>query len=97
MDNSIPEEHKLEIMAVGENQHDALPSQEDGLEQGSVKEEEDDDILSRGGAVDRGGRDPEVTVEIGETYLCRRADNTWRKYVAILAICCTVRGVYPHV
>ncbi|XP_069100313.1 histone acetyltransferase KAT8 [Pleurodeles waltl] len=24
-----------------------------------------------------GGRDPEVTVEIGETYLCRRSDDSW--------------------
>nr|DBA18998.1 TPA: hypothetical protein GDO54_014883 [Pyxicephalus adspersus] len=79
MDNSVPDEHKLETVAVGDNQHNALPSQEDGLEQESVKEEEDDEVVSRG---DTGGsagcaRDPEVTVEIGETYLCRRADNTW--------------------
>ncbi|GCC40475.1 hypothetical protein chiPu_0024075, partial [Chiloscyllium punctatum] len=26
-----------------------------------------------------GGREQEVTVEIGATYLCRRADNSWRK------------------
>lgn len=26
-----------------------------------------------------GGREQEVSVEIGETYLCQRADKTWRK------------------
>uniref|UniRef100_A0A8C9WBK7 Histone acetyltransferase n=1 Tax=Scleropages formosus TaxID=113540 RepID=A0A8C9WBK7_SCLFO len=28
-------------------------------------------------ATDGGGREPEVSVEIGETYLCQRADKTW--------------------
>lgn len=26
------------------------------------------------------GREQEVSVEIGETYLCQRADKTWRKH-----------------
>lgn len=26
-----------------------------------------------------GGREQEVSVEIGETYLCQRADKTWRE------------------
>lgn len=26
------------------------------------------------------GREQEVSVEIGETYLCQRADKTWRKF-----------------
>lgn len=29
-----------------------------------------------------GGREQEVSVEIGETYLCQRADKTWRKLLA---------------
>lgn len=29
------------------------------------------------------GREQEVSVEIGETYLCQRADKTWRKYLFI--------------
>lgn len=32
-----------------------------------------------GGGVLCGGREQEVSVEIGETYLCQRADKTWRK------------------
>lgn len=28
------------------------------------------------------GREQEVSVEIGETYLCQRADKTWRKLIA---------------
>lgn len=28
-----------------------------------------------------GGREQEVSVEIGETYLCQRADKTWRKLI----------------
>lgn len=27
-----------------------------------------------------GGREQEVSVEIGETYLCQRADKTWRGF-----------------
>lgn len=27
------------------------------------------------------GREQEVSVEIGETYLCQRADKTWRKLI----------------
>nr|KAG8541130.1 hypothetical protein GDO81_029659 [Engystomops pustulosus] len=77
MDDSLPEEHKSVLIGAGENQHNPLPPQEDSLEQGSVKEEEDDEVVSGGETVGAGGRDPEVTVEIGETYLCRRADNTW--------------------
>lgn len=32
-----------------------------------------------GGGVLGGGREQEVSVEIGETYLCQRADKTWRE------------------
>lgn len=32
-----------------------------------------------GGGVLCGGREQEVSVEIGETYLCQRADKTWRE------------------
>lgn len=32
-----------------------------------------------GGGVFCGGREQEVSVEIGETYLCQRADKTWRE------------------
>lgn len=79
MDDSVPEEHKSMAVGAGENQHDPLPPQEDGLEHGSIKEEDDDEFMSGGetGSATTGGRDQEVTVEIGETYLCRRADNTW--------------------
>lgn len=28
-----------------------------------------------------GGREQEVSVEIGETYLCQRADKSWRKLI----------------
>lgn len=35
------------------------------------------------GAVLGGGREQEVTVEIGETYLCQRADKTWRELLTI--------------
>ena len=30
-----------------------------------------------------GGREQEVSVEIGETYLCQRADKTWRELFKI--------------
>lgn len=32
-----------------------------------------------GSGVLGGGREQEVSVEIGETYLCQRADKTWRE------------------
>lgn len=32
-----------------------------------------------GGGVLGSGREQEVSVEIGETYLCQRADKTWRE------------------
>lgn len=32
-----------------------------------------------GGGVLCGGREQEVSVDIGETYLCQRADKTWRE------------------
>lgn len=32
-----------------------------------------------GGGVFCSGREQEVSVEIGETYLCQRADKSWRK------------------
>lgn len=32
-----------------------------------------------GGGLLGGGREQEVSVEIGETYLCQRADKTWRE------------------
>lgn len=32
-----------------------------------------------GGGVFCGGREQEVSVEIGETYLCQRADKSWRE------------------
>lgn len=32
------------------------------------------------GGVLGGVREQEVTVEIGETYLCQRADKTWREF-----------------
>lgn len=34
-------------------------------------------IPDRGGLL---GREQEVSVEIGETYLCQRADKTWREW-----------------
>ncbi|MGH0166316.1 UNVERIFIED_CONTAM: hypothetical protein FKN15_078094 [Acipenser sinensis] len=36
-------------------------------------------VVQQGGLGERsnGGREQEVSVEIGETYLCKRADNTW--------------------
>lgn len=34
---------------------------------------------SDGGGVLCGGREQEVSVDIGETYLCQRADKTWRE------------------
>lgn len=37
-----------------------------------------------GGGVLCGGREQEVSVEIGETYLCQRADKTWRKSFLII-------------
>lgn len=33
-----------------------------------------------GSGVFCGGREQEVSVEIGETYLCQRADKTWREW-----------------
>lgn len=35
--------------------------------------------LTPNGGVVLGGREQEVSVEIGETYLCQRADKTWRE------------------
>lgn len=35
--------------------------------------------LTPDGGVLCGGREQEVSVEIGETYLCQRADKTWRE------------------
>lgn len=60
---------------------------------GSGGEEDDAEAVSRsreaggsssqhtpdGGGVLCGGREQEVSVEIGETYLCQRADKTWRE------------------
>lgn len=34
-----------------------------------------------GGGVLCGGREQEVSVDIGETYLCQRADKTWREWI----------------
>lgn len=60
---------------------------------GSGGEEDETDALGRpretggssnqhtpdGGGVHGGSREQEVSVEIGETYLCQRADKTWRE------------------
>eukprot|EP00079_Xenopus_tropicalis_P038819 XP_017952590.1 PREDICTED: histone acetyltransferase KAT8 isoform X1 [Xenopus tropicalis] len=61
------------------NEQGTLASHDDGLDQLAIKEEEDEEAVSGGEIGTSGGvgRDQEVTVEIGETYLCRRADNTW--------------------
>ncbi|OCT59043.1 hypothetical protein XELAEV_18001533mg [Xenopus laevis] len=80
MDSLSAEEQRSLASPMNDNQQEALPSQEDGLDQLAIKEEEDEETMSGGGETCSsvgGGRDQEVTVEIGETYLCRRADNTW--------------------
>ncbi|MEE6517562.1 hypothetical protein FKM82_027878 [Ascaphus truei] len=81
MEDPAPDEQKTGILRVEENHQDAPPLPEDELERRTIKEEEDDDdgAMSGGetGHLSGGGRDAEVSVEIGETYLCRRGDNSW--------------------
>ncbi|OCT56690.1 hypothetical protein XELAEV_18004557mg [Xenopus laevis] len=80
MEDMSAEEQRNLASPLNENQQSSLLSQEDGLDHRSaIKEEEDEETVSGGEtcASSGGGRDQEVTVEIGETYLCRRADNTW--------------------
>lgn len=39
-----------------------------------------------GGGVLCGGREQEVSVDIGETYLCQRADKTWREWIVSILL-----------
>lgn len=80
---------------------------------------EDDEAREAGGCSsqhtpDRGGalgcgREQEVSVEIGETYLCQRADKTWREFkfqfknilycvflLVLLDICFVLGGFTSH-
>ncbi|KAK7938526.1 hypothetical protein WMY93_001852 [Mugilogobius chulae] len=78
-DNKDPESTMETDMEHGNPDNDR-GAEEDEAE--AVARVQDPGVLSsgapvEGGAVLGGGREQEVSVEIGETYLCQRTDKTW--------------------
>lgn len=74
LDTSIPAACSFNGIGGEEDEAEAIGRAREAAVSGILRCPNGGGLLGGGG-----GREQEVSVEIGETYLCQRADKTWRE------------------